>query len=172
METANDQTNRNLRLRRLAFAIVLIAVGVALAPFTSIPLGFAKVNPTQAFVNVLAAVAVGPAWGVFVAYGIGQIRLLLGLGTLFAFPGGMIGALLAGLLYLAFRRIPLAALGEVVGTGLVAPAFIGWVMAPAIHSQASFWALLPGFMASTLAGSLLAVAVAYTLRRTGLLGAR
>jgi hypothetical protein len=42
--------------RKVAYAVVLVAIGVALAPYTSFPVGIAEVNPTQHFVNVVAAV--------------------------------------------------------------------------------------------------------------------
>ncbi|MEA3407728.1 MAG: energy coupling factor transporter S component ThiW, partial [Chloroflexota bacterium] len=41
--------------RKIAQAVILVAIGVALSPFTSFPVGIAKVNPTQHFVNVLGA---------------------------------------------------------------------------------------------------------------------
>ena len=81
--------------RTIAQAVILVAIGVALAPLTSFPLGIAKVNPTQHFVNILGAVLLGPWWAVAIAAIIGVIRNAMGVGTLLAFPGGMIGALLA-----------------------------------------------------------------------------
>jgi len=73
-----------------------VAIGVALSPFTSIPIGIAKINPTQHFINVVSAVLLGPWWAAGVAMIIGILRNALGTGTLLAFPGGMIGAFLAG----------------------------------------------------------------------------
>ncbi|MEJ2041625.1 MAG: energy coupling factor transporter S component ThiW, partial [Desulfosarcinaceae bacterium] len=103
--------------RRVAYAVVLVAIGVVLAPYTSFPIGIARINPTQHFINVLGAVLLGPAWAVGIATAIGAIRNVMGVGTLLAFPGGMIGALLAGLAYRYTRRLDLAAAGEIVGTG-------------------------------------------------------
>lgn len=154
-------------LRHLAFSIVFIAAGVALAPLTSFPVGFAKVNPTQAFLNVLAGVTVGPLWGGFVAYAVGQTRLLLGLGTVFAFPGGMVGAILAGIAWRWTRNLWLTALAEVVGTGLIGTALSAWLVAPLVQSKATFWVLLPGFGLSTVAGAALALMVIGTLKRAG-----
>jgi len=132
--------------------------------------GFAKVNPTQAFINVLAAVTIGPVGGGFVALAIGELRLLWGLGTVFAFPGGMIGAVLAGITWRLTGSLLLTALAEVIGTGILATAFSAYLMAPLIHSPATFWALFPGFGLSTLVGSLLAVFVVGLLRRAGVPG--
>ena len=82
--------------RKVAYAVVLVAIGVALAPYTSFPIGIAKVNPTQHFVNVLGAVILGPWWAMIIAAIIGVIRNVMGVGTLLAFPGGMIGAFFSG----------------------------------------------------------------------------
>jgi energy-coupling factor transport system ATP-binding protein len=73
----------------VAYAVVLVAIGVALAPYTSFPIGIAKVNPTQHFVNVLGAVLLGPWWAMTIAGVIGVIRNVMGIGTLLAFPGGI-----------------------------------------------------------------------------------
>ena len=107
-----------MKTRAVARAVVLVAIGVALSPFTSIPIGIAKINPTQHFVNVVGAILLGPWWAAGIALIIGMLRNALGTGTLLAFPGGMIGAFLAGWVYWFSRNIYLGALGEVMGTGL------------------------------------------------------
>ena len=106
-----------IETRQVAYAVVLVAAGVALAPYTSFPIGIAKVNPTQHFVNVLAAVILGPWWAVVIATVIAVLRNVMGVGTLLAFPGGMIGAFLAGIFYRYKRNVYLGAAGEVIGTG-------------------------------------------------------
>lgn len=144
--------------RRSAYAVVLVAMGVALAPYTSIPVGIAKVNPTQHFINVLAAVLLGPGWAVGIAGVVAVLRNATGLGTLLAFPGGMIGALLAGLLYRYRPRSSAAAVGEVVGTGLIAPLVSALLVAPVLMRQAiPLLALAPSFLLSSLAGAVLGV---------------
>jgi energy coupling factor transporter S component ThiW len=154
--------------RLVAQAIVLVAIGVALAPFTSFPVGIAKVNPTQHFVNVLGAVLLGPWWAVAIAAIIGIIRNAMGVGTLLAFPGGMIGAFLAGYVYRLTRNVYLGALGEIIGTGiigavvsalLVAPVFMGTTMA--------MGALIASFLASTIVGSVIGVLALRLLERAG-----
>ena len=85
-------------LHKLVLAALLIAVGVACSPF-SIPIGASKCFPVQHMVNVLAAVMLGPWYGVAMAFLTSLLRVLLGTGSLLAFPGSMCGALLCGLLY-------------------------------------------------------------------------
>src|SRR5690625_5725802 len=82
---------------------VFIAIGTIGAQLLWFPAGVAKAYPVQHAVNVMAAIMLGPIPAVVIAFVTGLIRLMLGLGTLVAFPGGMIGAFLAGVLYKQFR---------------------------------------------------------------------
>ena len=61
----------------------------------------------------------GPGWGVGIAFCASLIRNLLGLGSLMAFPGSMIGALCCGLAYMAFRKLWLTCIAEASGTGIL-----------------------------------------------------
>jgi energy-coupling factor transport system ATP-binding protein len=152
--------------RKVAYAVVLVAVGVSLAPYTSFPIGIAKVNPTQHFVNVLAAVLLGPWWAVVTAAVIAVIRNVLGVGTLLAFPGGMIGAFLAGLLYRQTRKTVAAAAGEIAGTGLIAPVLSAFLVAPFLMGRViPLFALVPSFLASSIAGAVLGVLALNLLQR-------
>jgi energy coupling factor transporter S component ThiW len=156
--------------RRVAYAVMLVAIGVALAPYTSFPIGIAKINPTQHFINVLGAVLLGPGWAVLIAAVIGAIRNVMGVGTLLAFPGGMIGAFLAGLAYRWFRRTDLAALGEIVGTGVLAPVVSALAVAPFLmHKSIPLLALVPSFLGSTVIGALLGVMVIRLLRKADII---
>src|SRR5699024_5123092 len=74
-------------------------------------------------INVMAAVMLGTGPAVTIAFIIGVLRNLLGLGSLLAFPGGMIGAFLAGILYKRFKHNIAAACGEVLGTGFIGALF-------------------------------------------------
>ena len=80
--------------RKLALAAVFTAVAVV-GSLLSFPVFGSRCAPVQHIVNILCAVFLGPAWGVGVAFAASLLRNLLGLGSLMAFPGGMIGALLA-----------------------------------------------------------------------------
>jgi energy-coupling factor transport system ATP-binding protein len=158
-----------METRTIARAVILVAIGVAISPFTSIPIGIAKINPAQHFVNVIAAILLGPWWATAIALIIGILRNALGTGTLLAFPGGMIGAFLAGLAYRYSRNIYLGALGEVIGTGLlgamvstliVAPVFMGKTMA--------LGAMIIAFSGSTIVGAIIGLFGIKLLERAGL----
>ncbi|WP_298406282.1 energy coupling factor transporter S component ThiW [uncultured Chloroflexus sp.] len=155
--------------RLIARAIVLIAIGVALAPFTSFPIGIARVNPTQHFINVVAAVTLGPWWAVIIAAIIAIIRNAMGVGTVLAFPGGMIGALLAGLVYRYTRNVYLSALGEIVGTGIIAAVVSALIVAPIFMGKTmAVGVMVASFLGSTVIGSMIGVLALKLLARTGL----
>ena len=157
--------------RSVAYAVVLVAIGVALAPYTSFPIGIAKVNPTQHFVNVVGAILLGPWWAVVIAAIIGVIRNAMGVGTLLAFPGGMIGAFLAGIFYRKTRKIILGAVGEVIGTGFIAPVVSALFVAPVFMGKAiPLLALVPSFFFSTLVGAVLGVLAVNLLKRADIVG--
>src|SRR5512139_704614 len=147
---------KSIQTRVVARAVILVALGVALSPFTSIPIGIARINPAQHFVNVVGAVLLGPWWAAGIALIIGILRNALGTGTLLAFPGGMIGAFLAGLAYRYSRNIYLGALGEVIGTGLLGAVVSTLVVAPVLMGKTmALGALVIAFSGSTIAGSII-----------------
>lgn len=147
---------------------VLVAIGTLSSHLLSIPTGLAKAFPIQHAINVIAAVLLGPIPAVLVAFMIALLRNLLGVGTLLAFPGGMIGALLAGLLYQRIKRKWSAAVGEVVGTGLIGSlAAVPFAMLFMGQSVGVF-AFLPAFLVSTLFGALIGWGVVGLLEKSGL----
>jgi energy coupling factor transporter S component ThiW len=154
--------------RQVAQAVILVAIGVALAPFTSFPVGIAKINPTQHFVNVVGAILLGPWWAVAIAAIIGVIRNAMGVGTLLAFPGGMIGAFLAGYVYRYTRSTYLGALAEVIGTGIIAAAVSALLVAPVFMGRAMpMLLLIASFLSSTVLGSVIGVVALRLLERAG-----
>ena len=105
-------------VKKLAMAGVLTAVAV-IGSLLSFPIFGSKCAPVQHMVNILAAVVLGPGWGVGIAFCASLLRNLLGLGSLMAFPGSMIGALCCGLAYMAFRKLWLTCIAEASGTGIL-----------------------------------------------------
>ena len=94
----------------------------------------------------------------------------MGVGTLLAFPGGMIGAFLAGLFYQLRRKLTLGAAGEIIGTGFIAPVVSALFVAPVLMGKAiPLFALIPSFLASTLAGAILGVLALKLLQRSDII---
>ena len=78
--------------KKIALTAVLIALTVVLSPFY-IPLGTTKCFPAQHLMNAVAGVLLGPWYAALMALATGTIRNILGMGTIYAFPGGIPGAL-------------------------------------------------------------------------------
>ena len=156
-----------METRKVAYAVVLTAIAVA-GGLLSVPIGLAKVSPAQHMVNVLSAVILGPWYAVGVALASSIIRNAAGTGTLFAFPGSMIGAFLAGLVYVLTRNIYLAAVGEIVGTGILGAFVSAFVVAPAfLNRPVDALVLTVSFLLSTIVGSVIGVMGLIVLQRAG-----
>jgi energy coupling factor transporter S component ThiW len=91
------------------------------------------------------------------AFVISIIRNLLGLGTLFAFPGSIFGALLAGLMYKRFANTYVAALGEVIGTGIIGAIVACPIAILFMGKNAAIFAFVIPFMVSSFSGAVIAI---------------
>ena len=162
---------KNKNLIKLTMAGMFCAVAVVGSMF-SFPVFGSKCAPIQHLVNVLCGVLLGPVYGVGTAFVASLIRNLSGLGTLFAFPGSMIGALLCGLAYKKSKNVPLTVAGEVFGTGVlgglcaypIAVLFMG-----TDASKVAFYAYIVPFLISTAVGAAVAGAVVMSLKKAGML---
>lgn len=156
-----------INTRHVAYAVILTAIAVVFSPFF-IPVGPTKVFPAQHMVNVLAGVLLGPWYAVAVATAAAIIRVSLGTGTVFAFPGGMIGAFLCGLAFRYTRNVYIAALGEIFGTGILGAVASTLIVAPLLLNRTmGLAALIVPFMASTVGGSIIGVLGVLALKRAG-----
>ena len=163
----NDQT------KKLCMAGIFCAVAVVGSLF-SFPVFGSKCAPIQHMVNILCAVLLGPWYGVGVAFCASLIRNLLGLGSLMAFPGSMIGALLCGIMYWKTKNMPAPLLAEVFGTAVlgglcaypVAVLFMG-VNAGTV----AFYAYIIPFFVSTAGGAVLSAILLGALMKTGVVEA-
>lgn len=142
------------KTHKLTLTAMMIAIGTISSNLFYIPVGFTKVFPVQHFLNVLSAVILGPYYAVAQAFCVSLLRNLLGTGSIFAFPGSMIGALLASLLFWKTRKIYLAFIGEVIGTGIIG-ALLSYPIATLILGQkATIFGFIPLFIFSSFAGAL------------------
>ena len=161
-------TKNHLNVKKLAVASLLCAVAVVGSTFSFMVLG-SKCAPVQHMVNILCAVLLGPGYGIGVAFAASLLRNLLALGTLMAFPGSMLGALLCGLVYRFSRNIPATLVGEVFGTAVLG-GLCAWPIAVFVMGQeAAVFAFVVPFLISTAAGALISAALIYSLKRMGLL---
>lgn len=158
-----------LKTKKLTLAGIFIAMGVILSTVIVIPVGIAKCAPVQHLMNVLSAVILGPFYGVAIAFLTSTIRVLIGTGTFLAFPGSMCGALLAGILYKYNKKITMASIGEIFGTGVIG-ALIAYPVAKFILSkEAALWGFVVPFSISSIGGTLIAILFLIALKKTGVL---
>lgn len=145
---------------------MFVALAVAGSAFVSFPAGVARAYPIQHAVNVIAAVLFGPVPAVTIAFVTGVVRVLTGTGSLLAFPGGMIGALLAGVLYKMSGRIGFAAVGEIVGTGILASLIAVPYAKLLMGTETAALFFMPPFLVSSISGAILGVILVYRLEKT------
>lgn len=145
-----------MKTRKMTLSSLLIAIGVIAGNIIFIPVGAAKCFPIQHTINIISAVILGPSYSVATAFCISLLRNILGTGSLLAFPGSMIGALLAGILYQKTNKVPLAILGEIFGTGILG-GLVAFPIAYLIMGKkvAALFFVTP-FLISTIGGSIIA----------------
>lgn len=153
------------RTRLLTTMALFVAIGTVGAQLLWFPTGIAKAYPVQHAVNVMAAVILGPIPAVIIAFVIGLLRNLLGLGTILAFPGGMIGALFAGYFYRWTKKKALAATGEIIGTGIIGSLLSVPIANIVLGQSAGALAFVPGFIVSSCTGAILGVFVLSRLKQ-------
>jgi len=147
---------------------MLIAFGVVFS-FFSIPVGASKCFPVQHLVNVIAGVLLGPVYAVIMAFLTSLIRLMMGTGTILAFPGSMFGALLSGVLFVSTGKLIAAFLGEVFGTGILGALAAYPIAAFLLGSEVAIFAYVIPFLISTLGGVTIAAVLLHVLDRLGFL---
>lgn len=146
-----------MQVRKLTFTALFIALGVISAHLVYIPIGVSRCFPVQHAINVLLAVLLGTRYSVSAAFGISVLRNLLGTGSLLAFPGSMIGAALAGILYKKTNHIMGAVVGEIIGTGILGALVAFPVAKYLIGSQVGAIFFVIPFLISTTGGSIIAL---------------
>lgn len=145
------------KTQTLTQTAIFIAIGVIGSTFLAIGIGPYRAFFIQHTLNVILSVFYGAHRAVAVSFTVGLLRNLLGIGTIFAFPGGMFGAYFSGLFYRLRSSIYMAMLGEVIGTG-----FFGAITARFLSTWLTGEALplfffIPGFLVSSLTGAVIAL---------------
>jgi len=174
-------------VKKLALVAVFAALGIVISSFTVFVVFDTKANPTQHMINAILGVLLGPLWAVVAAVIIGTVRNMLGLGTLYAFPGGIPGGLVVGLVYWVLKRLRrsertrlTAALTEPIGTLLIGVPialflFAPWLGTPNLldlmSEQGLFTAFLifgAGWALSCISGSIIGFIILMILKRVGI----
>lgn len=154
-----------IKIRKLVLTAMFATLSFVLCTFVYFP----SMAPFQHFVNVLAAVFLGPWYGFAAAFLTGVLRMMSGR-TIQALVGAVFGAFLSGLLYQKTKRLWAAVVGEVVGTGFIS-AMVAYPLMKlwyGLDAQSPFY-YIPFYTPSSMMGAFLAVLVLGVLRRSGVL---
>ena len=155
-------------MKKLIIASICVALGIVLST-TSIPVGPARIFPFQHMINVILAVVVGARFSVGAAFSTSCLRNILALGSPLAFPGSMIGAWLSAYLYKKYNALWAAALGEIIGAGLIG-ALVSYPIAHFLLGKTlALLTLITSFAMSSVAGAFIGFIVLQILWRRHLL---
>ena len=147
--------NKEKTTPKIVLSGILTAIAVILGTF-SIPILGAKASPVQHFVNIIAGITLGPIYGVCCAFVSSLLRNILGTGSLLAFPGSMVGVFLSAILYKKFKKIELAVIGEVIGTGIIGALIAYPVATVLLGKEVAIFVYIIPFSLSSVLGSIIA----------------
>ena len=144
-----------IKVKKIVLSGIYIAIAAVLGTL-SIPVFGGKMSPVQHFINVTASITLGPIYSVICAFITSIIRNAIGTGSLLAFPGSMVGALVSGVLYKLTKKTEGALVGEIIGTGIIG-ALIAYPIATLFMGKnvALFTYVVP-FLISCVGGSIIA----------------
>lgn len=160
---------KSIKTKRLTLTAIFIAINAVLSSIIVIPLGPIKAAPIQHLINVLCAVFVGPWFGLAQAFISSVLRMIFGTGSFFAFPGSMVGVLLASGFYHYRKHIFMAAVGEVIGTGIIGSIVcipLAWILG---FSNFAIKPLMLAFIVSSIIGAIISYILLMILKRKGIL---
>lgn len=158
----------NKSVRKITVAAMIVALTVSLSTF-SIPIGASRCFPIQHLMNVLASAFLGPIYAVSCAFLSSLIRNLMGTGSLLAFPGSMVGAFVASLLYQKWHNISFACVGEVIGTGILGAMLCYPIATVMMGKEAALFTYVVPFLVSTAGGTIFAFVLLQTLAKAKVL---
>lgn len=145
------------RTRKWTMLAVMVALDVVLSPLFRVE-GMA---PMSSVVNILAACIMGPVYTTIMAVACAIIRMIMmGIPPL-ALTGAVFGAALAGIFYVMTRRTWGAAVGEIIGTGIIGSLLSYPVMVwfTGTHNGLYWFLYTPRFIGATLIGTVVSLIV-------------
>ena len=149
--------------------MVLCAIFASLAFVLNTFVYFPAMAPFQHFVNVMAAVFLGPWWGCVSAFLCGVMRMMSGR-TIQAVTGAVFGPILGGLIWKKTRNIYLVCLGEIIGTGIIGAmaSYFPMKWFYALDAQNPLY-YIPFYTPSAVVGGIMGVMVLVLLKRAKVL---
>lgn len=164
-EEAVLRRSGQVRTRKLVLTGMLACLAFVLNTFVYFP----SMAPFQHFVDVVAAVLLGPWYGCAAAFLCGILRMISGR-TIQAVVGAVFGPVLGGLLYRRTHSVWAVLAGEIVGTGVLGAmtAYPLMKLFYGLDAQSPFY-YIPFYTPSAVVGGCMGVAVVLILKRTGML---
>ena len=149
--------------------LVLTGMFACLAFVLNTYVYFPSMAPFQHFINVLAAVFLGPWYGCVSAFICGVMRMLSGR-TIQSITGAIFGPIIAGILYKKTKNIYLVFIGEIIGTGIFG-ALASYPLMKLFYgldAQSPLY-YIPFYTPSAVVGAAMGVAVLSILKRNSVL---
>ena len=158
---------KNPKILKMSVLAMLVALGVVISPILRVE----GMCPMAHFINITAAVLLGPYYALLCAFLIGVIRMaVMGIPPL-ALTGAVFGAFLSGMFYRASKgKLIFAVIGEVIGTGIIG-AIVSYPVMTVFWGKTDLTPLfyVPSFISGTLIGGSIAFIFLKQLIKTGLL---
>ena len=154
-----------LNVKKMVLCAILASLAFVLNTFVYFP----AMAPFQHFVDVVAAVFLGPWWACLSAFLCGIMRMMSGR-TIQSVTGAVFGPILGGFLWRKTRNIYLVCVGEVIGTGLLG-AMASYPLMKCFYgldAQSPFY-YIPFYTPSAVVGGLMGVGVVLILKRAKVL---
>lgn len=156
---------RKLNIRKMVLCAMFACLAFVLNTFVYFP----AMAPFQHFVDVAAAVFLGPWWACISALLCGVMRMMSGR-TIQAVTGAVFGPILGGLLWRKAKNVYLVFVGEVIGTGLLGAMasypLMKWFYA--LDAQSPFY-YIPFYTPSAVVGGAMGVMVVLLLKKANVL---
>ncbi len=157
--------NKKISTKKMVLTGMFACLAFVLNTFVYFP----AMAPFQHFVNVVAAVILGPWYGCAAAFVCGLLRMMSGR-TIQAVIGAIFGPILGGVLYRKFHNVWLVAIGEIIGTGILGAItvypFMTWFYG---LKGVDWYYYVPFYTPSAIVGALMGVAVILILKHSGFL---
>lgn len=155
------------KIQRQVLLAIMVAIGVVISPILRIE-GMA---PMQHLINVTVSVLLGPIYSLVCAIMISIIRMTFMSIPPLALTGSVFGAFLSGYLYRKFKKkIYMACLGEIIGTGIIG-SMVSFPVMKYIsgNEKVSLFFYTPFFIMGSTIGSLLALILLTKLKQMNIL---
>ena len=150
-----------LNVKKMVLCAILASLAFVLNTFVYFP----AMAPFQHFVDVVAAVFLGPWWACLSAFLCGIMRMMSGR-TIQSVTGAVFGPILGGFLWRKTKNIYLVWVGEIIGTGLLGAMasypLMKWFYG--LDAQSPFY-YIPFYTPSAVVGGLMGVGVLLILKR-------